>query len=109
MLDPHQERNDDGHEYGGRLGGPLQGETGGEGCEDGDGRGRRHPPVRVQSVNAGGVALGTRGRAQRRGRRRTPQDRAEEIQPAVHQEGGTGPQARGVRHGVAAENDGGET
>ena len=58
MLDPHQERNDDGHEYGGRLGGPLQGETGGEGCEDGDGRGRRHPPVRVQSVNAGGVALG---------------------------------------------------
>ena len=25
------------------------------------------------------------------------------------QEGGTGPQARGVRHGVAAENDGGET
>ena len=54
VLDPHQERNDDGHEYGGRLGGPLQGETGGEGCEDGDGRGRRHPLVRVQSVNAGG-------------------------------------------------------
>ena len=53
MLDPHQERNDDGHEYGSRLGGPLQGETGGKGCEDGDGRGRRHPPVRVQSVNAG--------------------------------------------------------
>ena len=71
MLDPHQERDDDGHEYGGRLGGPLQGETGGEGCKDGDGRGRRHPPVRVQSVNAGGVALGTRGRAQRRGRRGT--------------------------------------
>ena len=66
MLDPHQERNDDGHEYGSRLGGPLQGETGGKGCEDGDGSGRRHPPVRVQSVNAGGVALGTRGRAQRR-------------------------------------------
>ena len=35
------------------------------------------------SVNAGGVALGTRGRAQRRGRRGTPQDRAEEIQPAA--------------------------
>ena len=40
MLNTHQERNDDGHEYGGRLGGPLQGETGGKGCEDGDGCGR---------------------------------------------------------------------
>ena len=27
----------------------------------------------------------------------------------IHQEGGTGPQARGVRHGFAVENDGGET
>ena len=27
----------------------------------------------------------------------------------VYQEGGTGPQARRVRHGAAAENDGGET
>ena len=52
MLDPHQERNDDGHEYGGRLGGPLQGETGGEGCEDGDGR-RRRPRDEGQSPEAG--------------------------------------------------------
>ena len=87
MLNPHQERHDDGHEYGSRLGGPLQGETGGKGCEDGDGRGLRHPPVRVQSVNASSVALRTRGRAQRRGRRGTPQDRAEEIQPAAGEEG----------------------
>ena len=27
----------------------------------------------------------------------------------IHQEGGTGPQARGVRHGFPVENDGGET
>ena len=45
MLNPHQERNDDGHEYGGRLGGPLQGETGGKGCEDADGRGRQRKAV----------------------------------------------------------------
>ena len=45
MLDPHQERNDDGHKHGGGLGGPLQRKTGGEGCEDGDSRGRGHPPV----------------------------------------------------------------
>ena len=43
MLDPHQERNDDGHEHGGGLRGSLQGKTGGKGCEDGDSRGRRHP------------------------------------------------------------------
>ena len=59
MLDPHQERNYDGHEHGGGLGGPLQRKTGGKGCEDGDSRGRRHPPVRVQGINASCVALGT--------------------------------------------------
>ena len=49
MLDPHQERNDDGHEHGGGLGGPLQRKTGGKGCEDGDSRGRRHPPVHFRA------------------------------------------------------------
>ena len=83
MLDPHQERNDDGHEHGGGLGGPLQRKTGGKGCEDGDSRGRRHPPVRVQGINARCVALGTRGGAPRLRRRGTPKDRAEEIQPSV--------------------------
>ena len=83
MLDPHQERNDDGHEHGGGLGGPLQRKTGGKGCEDGDSRGRRHPPVRVQGINASRVAPGMRGGAPRRGRRGTPKDRAEEIQPSA--------------------------
>ena len=54
MLDPHQERNDDGHEHGGGLRGSLQRKSGGKGCEDGDSRGRRHPPVRLQGINASG-------------------------------------------------------
>ena len=81
MLDPHQERNDDGHEHGGGLRGSLQGKTGGKGCEDGESRGRRHPPVRLQGINASHVAPGMRGRAPRRGRRGTSKDRAKEIQP----------------------------
>ena len=58
MLDPHQERNDDGHEHGGRLRSTLQRKTGGEGCEDGDRHGRRHPPVRLQGINSSHVAPG---------------------------------------------------
>ena len=81
MLDPHQERNDDGHEHGGRLRGTLQRKTGGEGCEDGDRRGRRHPPVRLQGINPSHVSPGTGSGALRRGRRGAAKDRAEEIQP----------------------------
>ena len=33
MLDPHQERNDDGHEHGGGLRGSLQRKTGGKGVK----------------------------------------------------------------------------
>ena len=32
--------------------------TGGKGCEDGDSCGRRHPPVRLQGINASHVAPG---------------------------------------------------
>ena len=81
MLDPHQERNDDGHEHGGGLQGSLQRKTEGKGCEDGDSRGRRHPPVRLQGINASHVAPVTRGGAPTRGRRGTSKNRAEEIQP----------------------------
>ena len=81
MLDPHQERNDDGHEHGGGLRGSLQRKTGGKGCKDGDSRGRRHPPVRLQGINASHVAPWTRGGALMRGWRGAAKDRAEEIQP----------------------------
>ena len=81
MLDPHQERNDDGHEHGGGLRGSLQRKTGGKGCEDGDSHGRRHPPVQRQGINASHVAPGTRSGAPRRGRRGPAKDLAEEIQP----------------------------
>ena len=77
MLGTHQERNDDDHEHGGRLRGTLQRKTGGKGCEDGDSRRRRHPPVRLQ----GHVAPGTGSGAPRQGRRGAAKDRAEEIQP----------------------------
>ena len=58
VLDPHQERNDDGHEHGGGLRGSLQRKTGGKGCEDGDSRRHRHPPVRLQGINPNHVPPG---------------------------------------------------
>ena len=60
-----KQRNNDGHEHGGRFRGTLQRKTGGEGCQGGDRRGRLHPPA-TSPLGQGAEHTGGDGEEQRR-------------------------------------------